>query len=258
MTLSPRLKVIIAGVLLFVLAAGAVVSLMIEPDAPPGPKGLSGKVDHYLLSLSWSPSYCIEAGNDADPRQCGGANPFAFTILGLWPQGDDGPLRDCDAAAKRVSDSIVEDMRMVMPSARLMGNQWRKHGTCTGLSQEDYFDVTRRAYKRINIPAEYAQLAELKIVAPREVEDAFVKANRGLAPDMVAVTCTDRHIREVRICLSTDLEFRTCKAARNDCPKAQISMPPVETSEAAEATPPPPSPVDPISAPAEDPPVAPN
>ena len=47
-----------------------------------------GQFDFYVLSLSWSPSYCAAAHERDGARvpggQCG-ARPFAFVVHGLWP-----------------------------------------------------------------------------------------------------------------------------------------------------------------------------
>ena len=41
---------------------------------------------------------------------------------------------------------------------------------------------------------------------------AFLKANPGLAPDMLTVTCRDGRIQEARLCLSRDLAPVPCGA----------------------------------------------
>src|SRR5580704_8700411 len=50
-----------------------------------------GEFDFYVLSLSWSPSFCEEAeerGRNSQ-AQCGG-RPFSFVVHGLWPQYEHG------------------------------------------------------------------------------------------------------------------------------------------------------------------------
>ena len=49
-----------------------------------------GEFDFYVLSLSWSPSFCAEAaerGNNSRSQeiQCGG-RPFYLVVHGHWPQ----------------------------------------------------------------------------------------------------------------------------------------------------------------------------
>ena len=47
----------------------------------------AGHFDYYLLSLSWSPSYCLV--HPADRYQCQGRG-FGFVLHGLWPQFNAG------------------------------------------------------------------------------------------------------------------------------------------------------------------------
>jgi ribonuclease T2 len=64
--------------------------------------------------------------------------------------------------------------------------------------------------------------------SPEAVERAFVAANPGLAPDMVAVTCDRTRLREVRICMDKDLRFRACaEVDRQACRRQEIRLPPV-------------------------------
>src|SRR5262245_12074681 len=50
-----------------------------------------GQFDFYVLSLSWSPSFCEAAGERGTPpqQQCG-ARPYSFVVHGLWPQYERG------------------------------------------------------------------------------------------------------------------------------------------------------------------------
>ena len=60
----------------------------------------------------------------------------------------------------------------------------------------------------VKIPEPYLDPQAPLTVTPDEVEEAFVKANPGLPLDAIAVTCDHRRLREVRICMSRDLQFR--------------------------------------------------
>ncbi|MBX3521297.1 MAG: ribonuclease T2 [Xanthobacteraceae bacterium] len=190
--------------------------------------GEPGQFDFYVLSLSWSPSYCETAGNRADPAQCRRGKPLSFVIHGLWPQHDRGFPQDCSYNPPRVSDRTINSMLDIMPSRRLIIYEWRKHGTCSGLSPEDYFALVRRAFERVKIPAQFEQTHQWQTVSPPEIENAFRVANPKLEGDMIAVTCDRRHLREVRICMSKDLEFRACpQVDRQACRNPKIALPPV-------------------------------
>ena len=190
-----------------------------------------GEFDFYVLSLSWSPSFCEEAaerGNEGRSQaQCGG-RPFSFVVHGLWPQYEHGFPDYCQRPSPRLDRTIMASMLDLMPAPGLIFNEWDKHGTCSGLPARGYFETIRKARAAVKIPPEYLQLSEQKTVAPAEIEDAFVKANPGLSPSAIAVTCNRTRLSEVRICMSKDLQFRDCEEIdRRACRRDEVVMPPM-------------------------------
>jgi ribonuclease T2 len=190
-----------------------------------------GEFDYYVLSLSWSPSFCEEAEERGSGRrsqaQCGG-RPFSFVVHGLWPQYEQGFPEYCQRPSPRLGRNIMTSMLDLMPAPGLIYNEWDKHGTCSGLDERAYFETIRKARAAVKIPEEYLQLTDAKTVAPSEIEDAFVKANPGLSTSAIAVTCNRTRLSEVRICLSKDLQFRSCEEIdRRGCRRDQVSMPPM-------------------------------
>ncbi|SHL20126.1 ribonuclease T2 [Bradyrhizobium lablabi] len=190
-----------------------------------------GEFDYYVLSLSWSPSFCEEAserGNEGRSQaQCGG-RPFSFVVHGLWPQYEHGFPEYCQKPSPRLDRNIMTSMLDEMPAPGLIYNEWDKHGTCSGLSPRAYFETIRKARSAVKIPEEYLQLSEPKTVAPDAIEDAFIKANPGLSNSAIAVTCNRNRLSEVRICLSKDLQFRSCEEIdRRGCRRDQVVMPPM-------------------------------
>lgn len=190
-------------------------------------RGEPGRFDHYVLSLSWSPTYCEAQGDRAEPAQCERARPFAFVVHGLWPQYARGWPESCQSPAPFVPEATLRSMLDIMPSRRLVLHEWRTHGTCSGLDPVAYFDAVRRAYKEVTIPDAFRQLDDYRTVTPAEVEAAFLKANPGLAPDMISVQCDSRRLSEVRICLNPALGFSSCpEVDRRACRRPRIVMPP--------------------------------
>jgi ribonuclease T2 len=188
-----------------------------------------GKFDFYVLSLSWSPSFCKdseERGRDAN-EQCRG-RPYSFVVHGLWPQYERGFPRDCQVPAPRLNRNTMNSMLDLMPAPRLIYHEWDSHGTCTGLAAEAYFDLVRKARETVKIPEAYAAPKASLTVTPDEVEDAFVKANPGLSRAGVAVTCGSTRLSEVRICFGKDLKFRDCgEVDRRACKRDKLMMPPL-------------------------------
>lgn len=170
-----------------------------------------GQFDFYVLSLSWSPSYCEAEGDRRNDIQC--ARPFSFVVHGLWPQYERGYPADCDARGQRVPERVLDGNTDIFPSKGLMIHEWRKHGTCSGLDPEGYFKAARAAFARVRIPATLAGLTAPRMVDPDAVEDEFRAANAGLPAGSVAVTCDNRRLREVRVCFKRDLSGYV------DCPE---------------------------------------
>jgi ribonuclease T2 len=189
-----------------------------------------GKFDFYVLSLSWSPSFCAanaERGFQRSDPQCG-PRPFSFVVHGMWPQYERGFPEFCQVPSPRLNRNIVSSMLDLMPSPRLVFHEWDRHGTCSGLSAGAFFDNVRKARAVVKIPPQYIDLRSPLTVTPDEVEDAFVKANPGLTRDGIAVTCGSRRLDEVRICLSRELQFRDCPETNGrSCRRDRLVMPPV-------------------------------
>ncbi|MCB1470594.1 MAG: ribonuclease [Rhizobiaceae bacterium] len=184
--------------------------------------------DFYVLSLSWSPSYCEAEGRDANRQQCAAGRPYAFVVHGLWPQFERGFPQDCRSDRPDVSDITLRSLYDIMPSAGLIRHQWRKHGSCSGLSQNDYFAVLREARERVQIPSAFSRLNSYRTVSPLNVEQSFVQSNALLPEDGIAITCDKRYLREVRICMTKQLEFRSCpEVDRRSCRMPKAVMPPV-------------------------------
>lgn len=198
-----------------------------------------GQFDFYVLSLSWSPSFCDAAGERGTPPQdqCG-ARPYSFVVHGLWPQYERGFPEFCQVPAPRLDRNIVSSMLDLMPSPRLIFQQWDKHGTCSGLNPRAYFENVRKARAQVKIPDAYVELTRTLTVTPDEVEEAFVEANSGLPRDAIAVTCDNRRLREVRICLSKEFGFRDCEETnRRACRRDKLVMPPLRGRGAAASEP---------------------
>jgi ribonuclease T2 len=191
-----------------------------------------GEFDFYVLSLSWSPSFCEGAeerggGGRSQATQCGG-RPFSFVVHGLWPQYERGYPEYCVRPSPRLGRNIMASMLDLMPAPGLIYNEWDKHGTCSGLGERAYFENIRKARAAVKIPDDYLQLSEIKTVAPSDVEEAFIKANPGMKASGIAVTCNRKRLSEVRICMTKDLQFRDCaEVDKQACTLDQVTMPPV-------------------------------
>src|ERR1700709_1564287 len=91
--LSGLIARIFIGFAFVALVAGGTASAQDRRQNTPG------EFDFYVLSLSWSPSFCEEASERGNERrsgaQCGG-RPFSFVVAGLWAPYEGGFSRYFD------------------------------------------------------------------------------------------------------------------------------------------------------------------
>jgi ribonuclease T2 len=190
-------------------------------------RGEPGKFDFYVLTLSWSPSFCETPAGSRSKEQCG-ARPFSFVVHGLWPQYEKGYPESCEVPPPRLARTIVDGMLDLMPARGLIYHEWDAHGTCSGLDQRDYFDTIRKAREQVKIPAQFDQPQQPLNIAPDDLVDAFVKANAGLTPAAITIDCDRMRLREVRICMTRELTFRDCGSDKGRvCRSDSLVMPPV-------------------------------
>lgn len=188
-------------------------------------EGEAGVFDYYVLSLSWSPSWCAATGDARGSAQC--HRPLGFVLHGLWPQYERGYPEYCTAGARDPSRRQTVQMADIMGTGGAAWHQWQKHGRCTGLEATDYFALSREAYDRIERPEILRQVRETLRLDPSVIEAAFLESNPDLTADGVTITCRGGRIQEARICLTRDLEPRICGAdVIRDCARA-ADLPPV-------------------------------
>ena len=206
-----------------VLAAGAVARHR-NHRAP----GQPGDFSYYVLSLSWSPAFCLTTTGSPE---CTGPRRFGFIVHGLWPQYERGWPENCNVHVP-VPDEVVQSVSDVMPSRSLVYHEWSTHGTCSGLQPAEFFALVRRAYASLSIPGQFADPAQSIEQSPAAVASAFMHANPRLPERSLVVTCSGQgqpRLREVRICFDRELTARECSAdtLRSACEAAQLLVPPV-------------------------------
>lgn len=181
--------------------------------------------DYWVLSLSWSPSWCADEG-DAEDAQCAPGARRGFVVHGLWPQYDRGWPEHCTTTAAEPQRRDSAAMADLMGSGGLAYYQWRKHGRCSGLSGPDYFAATRAAADAVAMPEVFDAITRPLSVAVPVIEDAFIEANPGMVRDGITVTCKSGALAEVRICLDRDLTPRACAPdAARDCRNPRLEVP---------------------------------
>jgi ribonuclease T2 len=209
------------------LTAGLPLTAAAETPPPPPPVA-TAPFDYYVMTLSWAPGFCDLGGQETSSPECAVGSGQGFVVHGLWPDNEYRPNPE-GCPGEDASQADLADQHGLYPNDRLAAYEYRKHGTCTGLSAHDYFATVRNVRARLNIPPMFQTPHEQLRLAPEDVERAFIAANQNLRPDNMAVTCSNGELVDVRFCIARDLSsYAVCrKVARHTCQRASIVVAPV-------------------------------
>jgi ribonuclease T2 len=182
----------------------------------------NGDFDYYVVSLSWSPTYCL--AHPKDRRQCGDRG-FGFVLHGLWPQRLAGGYPENCPVSGKPSTQTVQRTLAFMPSERLIAHEWSKHGTCTGLTADQYFLLADQAFAAIKQPAGFNAPTSSREMSAKEVISEFITANPGFPDNSVVVKCSGTELEEVRVCMDMQLKPRACgKGVRSQCRGGSVQV----------------------------------
>lgn len=225
--MSPLYRRIFGIVSAITLASllGGVLSLADARHRRAAPvEGTPGQFDYYLLTLSWSPTYCLI--HPDDHSECA-RKGYGFVLHGLWPQFDGGGYPENCVLDTSVSPAAEAVGRTVYPSPSLMRHEWERHGTCSGLDAMEYFRTADRALAAVRIPSNLSAPATAATMTRAQITAEFRAANGGMPENSLTIACSRGELSEVRLCLSRDLKPRSCgRGVRTSCPSGPIEVPP--------------------------------
>lgn len=192
------------------------------------------QADNHVLALSWQPAFCLSENGQKEP-ECRGETASApqatrFTLHGLWPNrkqcceqygfcgsiheelpreidGKDIPSWKCQYPPTPISDPVVEKLGAVMPSVPnkscLDRHEWFKHGVCTGMTADQYFELAIKLTHAFN-DAGIADFMARNLGQTVTEEDFLAAVDHGLgegASQRLKLSCRDGKLSEVHISL---------------------------------------------------------
>lgn len=180
-----------------------------RPKPAPQTRNVAGQFDYYVLALSWSPDYCAAKGS-GDPQQCGKGRQLGFVLHGLWPQYDRGYPQDC--TTEKFDPKMRQQFPDLYPSSKLFSHEWEKHGTCSGLSQLQYHQLSASVKQSVRVPDRYVRPTQPVRVTLSQLKQDFVQANPGFTKNSIAPSCSGsgRFLQEVLVCHSKDGKPGVC------------------------------------------------
>lgn len=184
--------------------------------------GEPGQFDYYLLTLSWSPTYCLT--HPQDPNQCSGKG-YGFVLHGLWPQFDAGNWPEF-CSTEPLTPAAQQLGRTLFPSPKLMEHEWQRHGTCSGLDPVSYFKTADEALAAVHIPANLEAPGQSLSLTGAQIATAFRNANPSIPADGITVACGRGELSEVHVCLTRELAPRSCgRGVHSTCPPSPVDVP---------------------------------
>ncbi|MGA2249669.1 ribonuclease T2 family protein [Terracidiphilus sp.] len=184
----------------------------IDPPIRPNPRlAAATGFDFYLLNLSWSPEYC-----HSHPEAAECASHSTFVLHGLWPQNKDGSYpQNCGNGPGSQTGPDASRFSDIYPEPGLLEHEWRTHGTCSGLSANDFFSAARSAYQSVKIPSQLTNLSSQTSLSPEQIAALFTQATPGLSRESIAISCGHNYLTAVAICLNKSLHPIACPAVRS-------------------------------------------
>jgi ribonuclease T2 len=188
---------------------------------------LQASFDYYVLSLSWAPEFCSQGdAASRNPQECAAGKMTGFVVHGLWPQANNGRGPESCSRANRVPRSVIDYVIRYMPSPGLIQHEWATHGTCTGLTQAEYFGAIVETRAAVQIPVQFAAIEEDMRESPGQIETQFAAANASFPREAFRTACTHGELEEVRICFDRNRKPQPCTGSAGECPLPSVAIRP--------------------------------
>jgi ribonuclease T2 len=146
-----------AGIAIFISQRNAGQSPPAPPDKTDKPAdsaipGAAADFDFYLLAMTLHPAFCADGHGGS--AECRSGRPVPLSIHGLWPErlARNQIPRDCAGPRLDLEPALAQDLRQLMPgmAENLHQHEWRKHGTCSGLGDDEYYQHTLDLARRVD------------------------------------------------------------------------------------------------------------
>ncbi|KAL5698545.1 ribonuclease T2 [Ranunculus cassubicifolius] len=101
------------------------------------------ELDHFILALRWMPSICSKE----KAERCKTPVPTHIVIHGLWSVDQYG----ANVVYCGEDNFNLFDNRSTDPTTEFFAQEWHMHGSCSGLSQANYFGTSLELHEKENL-----------------------------------------------------------------------------------------------------------
>jgi ribonuclease T2 len=185
--------------------------------------------DYYILATSWTPGYCASHSTASECYNLETRYPYAVSHLvihGFWPQRRDGSYpsfcagcktinSNCNANSIKSQFDVTDKWIKYAPAydrSTLVDYEWNKHGTCSGLSKLNYFNVELETLRKLGTPK--GLIAKKgSSVSYKTLSGYFMSINKTFKP--ILMCDKNNNLVEVRTCWT--LTPSTLKTTQISC-----------------------------------------
>jgi ribonuclease I len=210
----------------------AVVGALLACDAPgdsvkssghktPGkqsavaPAAARAKFDFYLLAMTAHSAFCADGHERKAECRARGQRPLA--IHGLWPENLQPRTypHDCPAPKLSLDPMLEQQLVELMPGMadQLHEHEWREHGGCSGLDDDDYYQRTLELARAVDA----ALAARLTTLAGRESNATELRETAEMFRPGIGTSLTF-HCRTLRGSGNVPVLFEVRQCVDNDGP----------------------------------------
>ncbi len=166
--------------------------------------------DYYLFSLSWSPEFCHDHPSAGSTPECKAGASMNFVVHGLWPSNNNNTDPSGCPATPFDPSAVPAAINGIMP-ADILQHEWEKHGVCSGMTENIYFQKIASLFQSLAIPVKNTG-ADLHI-APAALRVQFAQANAGTTSATFSIEDNGQYLTEVRSCWSRAFTAIACPQA---------------------------------------------
>ncbi len=215
------------------IKCGEIDDLEINPGKPDGSKNCntSKQFDSHVLAISWQPAFCEIKGDSK--KECATLHPSRFdashfSLHGLWPNKRScghkygycssikkRPPTFCAYPSLNLSVEVRDALGIVMPSVKhgtcLQRHEWWKHGTCSGLDENEYYLLSMEFLDQVNSSNFVRQFVSQRIgetVNKSEFKAEFEKNFGYSSFEKVTLKCKRGMLTEMQLSLPRELNTK--------------------------------------------------
>jgi ribonuclease T2 len=192
----------------------------IDTPAPSGACNVKNQHDSYVLAMSWQPGFCEHFPYKGKKPECDALGKSEIqishlTLHGLWPNKKQCGISygNCGGPDLNLEEDTVSKIATWMPNfmyeTKFGAYEWKKHGTCQSLEDDQYFLTAVDAVQLVNESAVGTYIREhlgRSFSAKKFVEHVKSKHGEQFAKKIMLVCSKGRYLHEVQVKLP--LNFR--------------------------------------------------